>query len=71
MKQECSKYGRIVHIHLDPKSQGYIYLKFDSVQAAQKGHQVLHGRFFAGKQLNVSFVPDAVYHSNFPKAAHA
>lgn len=40
VKTECDdKYGRVVHIAVDPNSDGDIYVKFDSKAGAEKAYQ--------------------------------
>ena len=68
VKHECSKYGHVLHIHLDPESMGHIHLKFDTIGSCEKAIQVLNGRWFGGRQLAAYFVPEGIYHANFPKA---
>ena len=36
-------------------SQGYVYLKFGSVEAASAAQQMLHGRLFAGRKVVAEF----------------
>ena len=36
-------------------SQGYVYLKFGSVEAASAAQQTLNGRFFAGRKVVAEF----------------
>ncbi|KAJ3075103.1 hypothetical protein HDU98_009171 [Podochytrium sp. JEL0797] len=69
VKDECSKYGKIVHIAVDKNSQGFIYLKFDAIPFAQLAINALNGRFFAGKQISAACMLDVVYHARFPEAA--
>ena len=35
---------------------GFVYLQFDSVAAAGKAQQALHGRWFAGKMITATFM---------------
>ncbi|RKP27490.1 hypothetical protein SYNPS1DRAFT_26851 [Syncephalis pseudoplumigaleata] len=65
---ECSKFGRIVHIKLD-HSENEVYIKFDSTEASDQAIQALDKRWFGGKQISASLVPEAVYHAKYPKAA--
>ena len=44
------------HLH-----QGFVYLKFDSVDSARKAISALDGRWFAGKQIDASFIPEATF----------
>ncbi|CAI7671660.1 hypothetical protein N7533_005971 [Penicillium manginii] len=68
VRQECEeKYGHVVHISVDPNSQGDIYLKFDRVQGGENAIKGLNGRFFGGKQITAQPVVDAVYSSLFTR----
>lgn len=40
--------------------QGEIYVKFDSIESAQKAIQGLNGRWFGGKQVSAAFISDAI-----------
>ncbi|KAJ3384914.1 hypothetical protein HDU84_002578 [Entophlyctis sp. JEL0112] len=70
VKEECEKYGKIVHIAVDRNSMGYIYIKFDAIPYAQMAIKALNGRFFAGKQISATFMLDVVYHAKYPDAAY-
>jgi RNA-binding protein 39 len=48
---ECRKFGEVRHIAVDPDSDGHIYLKFDSIKAAQRAIDGLNGRYFAKRQV--------------------
>ncbi|KAJ5625010.1 hypothetical protein N7510_001319 [Penicillium lagena] len=68
VRSECEeKYGHVVHISLDPNSQGDIYLKFDRVQGGENAIKGLNGRFFGGRQITAQPVVDAVYSSLFSR----
>ncbi|KAL4939742.1 hypothetical protein BDV06DRAFT_214052 [Aspergillus oleicola] len=68
VRAECEeKYGHVVHISLDPNSQGDIYLKFDRVTGGENAIKGLNGRFFGGKQITAQPVVDAVYSSLFSR----
>lgn len=68
VKKECeSKYGRVVHIALDPNTQGDIYLKFERVSGGEAAIKGLNGRFFGGKTITAQPVVDAVYSSLFAR----
>ncbi|KAI9834192.1 MAG: hypothetical protein M1838_005550 [Thelocarpon superellum] len=68
VRAECEdKYGHVVHIALDPNSQGDIYLKFDRVQGGENAIKGLNGRFFGGRQISATPVVDAVYGSLFSR----
>ncbi|OIW27952.1 splicing factor, CC1-like protein [Coniochaeta ligniaria NRRL 30616] len=62
-----SKYGHVVHIALDPNSQGDIYLKFDKVQGGENAIKGLNGRYFGGRMISAAPVVDAVYSSLFSR----
>lgn len=67
---ECSKYGGIVHIHIDRESlEGNIYIKCPTVAVATSAMAALNGRFFAGKVIKASYIPISAYHMRFPEAA--
>lgn len=61
------KYGHVVHISLDPNSQGDIYLKFDKVQGGENAIKGLNGRYFGGRMITAAPVVDAVYSSLFSR----
>ncbi|KAF3355455.1 Putative exopolygalacturonase B [Verticillium dahliae VDG1] len=68
VRQEAeSKYGRVVHISVDPNSKGDIYLKFDKVQGGENAIKGLNGRYFGGRMIDASPVVDAVYSSLFSR----
>ncbi|KAB5583659.1 hypothetical protein GE09DRAFT_1079603 [Coniochaeta sp. 2T2.1] len=62
-----AKYGHVVHIALDPNSQGDIYLKFDKVQGGENAIKGLNGRYFGGRMISAAPVVDAVYSSLFSR----
>jgi len=65
---ECSKFGSLIHIYVDKHSQGFVYLKFGSIPAAQNAINALNGRWFAGRQIVADFVAESVYHHRFPES---
>ncbi|KAL9001993.1 MAG: hypothetical protein Q9188_005057 [Gyalolechia gomerana] len=70
VRAECTeKYGKVVHIALDPNTQGDIYLKFDKVQGGENAIKGLNGRFFGGRQISAQPVVDAVYSSLFSRTS--
>ena len=66
MRDESSKFGRLLHVHVEKASAGHVYLRFDSVAAAQAAYAAMHGRFFGGRQLHATYIPEAAYTSRFP-----
>lgn len=68
VRAECAaKYGHVVHISLDPNTQGDIYIKFDSVQGGENAIKGLNGRYFGGRMISAQPVVDAVYSSLFSR----
>jgi RNA-binding protein 39 len=68
VRQEAEeKYGHVVHISLDPNSQGDIYLKFDKVSGGENAIKGLNGRYFDGRMITAAPVVDAVYSSLFSR----
>ncbi|KAF2663747.1 splicing factor, CC1-like protein [Microthyrium microscopicum] len=66
VKAECEeKYGHVVHIALDPNTQGDIYVKFDRIDGGENAIRGLNGRFFGGRTISAQPVVDAVYSSLF------
>jgi len=69
VKQECEdKYGHVVHLAVDPNTQGDVYVKFDRIEGGENAMKGLNGRYFGGNMITVQPVVDAVYRSLF---AHA
>ncbi|KAJ8557363.1 hypothetical protein K7X08_002988 [Anisodus acutangulus] len=65
VKEECSKYGRVKHIHVDKNTSGYVYLRFDSVEAASRAQQAMHKRWFAGRSISAIFLQPYEYDAKF------
>ncbi|VVB13889.1 unnamed protein product [Arabis nemorensis] len=57
VQEECSKYGRVNHIYVDKNSAGFVYLRFESVQAAAAAQRAMHMRWFAQKMISAIFMP--------------
>jgi hypothetical protein len=45
-----------------------VYVKMESLEGAQKVQSVLHGRWFAGQQLEAHFFLLTEYQNRFPDA---
>ncbi|KAF2729611.1 hypothetical protein EJ04DRAFT_397905, partial [Polyplosphaeria fusca] len=57
IKGECgTRYSTVVHLAVDPNSDGDIYVKFKAVDGGLKAWQGLNGRLFNGRQLRASYV---------------
>ena len=68
VKDECGKYGEVRHVHVDRDSQGFVYLKFASVAAATAAKNVMHDRWFAGRQIAADYQFSAVYSKMWPES---
>ena len=55
IREECSKFGQVLFVHVDKDSRGFVYIKFGNVQAAVAAQKSLHGRWYNLKQLCVDF----------------
>lgn len=61
VRGECQdKYGKVIDLKVEKESEGEIYIKFDSVETADKAIKGLNGRWFGGKQVTASFISDAI-----------
>ncbi|EOX92355.1 Splicing factor isoform 1 [Theobroma cacao] len=65
VEEECSKYGRVKHIHVDKNSAGCVYLRFDSAEAAGKAQRAMHMRWFAGRSISALFMQPHEYEARF------
>ncbi|KAH8551360.1 hypothetical protein BGW37DRAFT_513218 [Umbelopsis sp. PMI_123] len=65
IKDECSQYGQITHVNVNDDSLGEVFLKFDSVSAGEHAVKALNGRWFGGKQITATYVPEAIYNARF------
>ncbi|QCD84785.1 RNA-binding protein 39 [Vigna unguiculata] len=56
VEEECSKYGRVKHIFVDKKSAGFVYLQFETVEAASAAQHAMHMRWFARRLISAIFM---------------
>eukprot|EP00999_Lentomonas_sp_LEN2_P002559 NODE_441_length_1499_cov_51.904519_g409_i0.p1 GENE.NODE_441_length_1499_cov_51.904519_g409_i0~~NODE_441_length_1499_cov_51.904519_g409_i0.p1 ORF type:complete len:486 (+),score=105.78 NODE_441_length_1499_cov_51.904519_g409_i0:107-1459(+) len=63
--EECQKYGALLHIYVDKHSKGNVFLKFQTLEAAQRAHQSLDGRWFARRLIGVDFLDEREYNMKF------
>ncbi|XP_016650766.1 PREDICTED: RNA-binding protein 39 [Prunus mume] len=68
VQEECSKYGNLRHIFVDKNTAGHVYLRFENTQAAINARHVLHGRWFAGKMIEATFMLPQNYEAKFPES---
>jgi len=64
----CSQFGSVAHIYLDQHSEGFVYVKMDSVSSAQKLFNALHQRSFANRSIIVEYIAESIYYQRFPEA---
>ncbi|KAI3664994.1 hypothetical protein L6452_43609 [Arctium lappa] len=69
VQEECSNYGRVKHIYVDKDSAGYVYLRFESVEAAARAQQAMHKRWFARRLISAIFLQPYEYDAKFKGAA--
>nr|XP_011466737.1 PREDICTED: RNA-binding protein 39 [Fragaria vesca subsp. vesca] len=65
VEEECSKYGRVKHIYVEKNSAGFVYLWFETVEAAAAAQRAMHLRWFAGRQISALFMQPQVYAAKF------
>ncbi|KXZ45570.1 hypothetical protein GPECTOR_53g156 [Gonium pectorale] len=65
VREECSRFGELVHVWVDPRSKGFVYLRFTTTQAAEAAHKALHGRWYGGRQILAEYQFLQVYNSHF------
>jgi len=67
---ECGKYGEVLHAHVDGHSpRGLVHVLFRDAAASHGAASAMHGRWFAGRLITVSFVDERAYHAQFADAA--
>ncbi|CAI9271953.1 unnamed protein product [Lactuca saligna] len=69
VEDECCNYGRVKHIHVDKHSAGYVYVRFESVEAASRAQQAMHKRWFARRLISAIFLQPYEYDAKFKSAA--
>ncbi|KAL9391260.1 hypothetical protein Peur_015180 [Populus x canadensis] len=66
VQEECSRFGNVKHIYVDKNSAGFVYMRFENMQAAINAQRALHGRWFAGKLITATFMVPQTYEAKFP-----
>lgn len=69
VEEECSKYGRVKHIHVDKNSAGFVYLRFESVEAAASAQRAMHMRWFARRLISAIYMKPQDYEAKFKGSA--
>lgn len=65
VEEECSKYGRVKHIYVDKRSAGFVYLQFETVEAASAAQRAMHTRWFAGRMISAIYMLPQMYETKF------
>ncbi|KAG2454354.1 hypothetical protein HYH02_001379 [Chlamydomonas schloesseri] len=65
VRDEGSRFGEVVHVWVDARSKGFVYLRYSSTQAAEAAHRALHGRWYGGRQLVAEYQFAQVYSTHF------
>uniref|UniRef100_A0A7N0T909 RRM domain-containing protein n=1 Tax=Kalanchoe fedtschenkoi TaxID=63787 RepID=A0A7N0T909_KALFE len=65
VEEECSNFGRVKHIFVDKSSAGYVYIRFDTIEAAMKAQRAMHMRWFARRLVSALFMPTYEYDTKF------
>jgi len=66
--EECGKFGRVKHIAVTKNSPGFVFVRFDSQQAATAAKDSLAGRWFAGKMITADYILEGSYGLKFPES---
>lgn len=66
VQSEASKYGRLLHIHVDAESDGVVFLRYQEVESAMNSLKDFNGRFFAARKVVAEYVVERSYESRFP-----
>lgn len=61
IREECAKFGNIIHIQVLKSKSGEIYIKYDQQASSQVAVASLNGRWFGGRQLIVKSIPFHVF----------
>lgn len=69
VKEECEKHGPVLHVGVQKDSSGEVYVLFSTLTGALTAAPAFHGRIFAGKAIEVNFIPENVWREKFPQVA--
>lgn len=67
VREECTKFGRVEHIHVPKTTEGDVFVRFASTDSAQAAVASLNGRWFGGLQVTALYIPLSDYLSRYPK----
>lgn len=65
VQEECSNFGRVKHIYVEKHSAGYVYLRFETVEAAVTAQRAMHMRWFARRLISAIFLQPRDYEAKF------
>jgi RNA-binding protein 39 len=68
VQEEAAKMGQVKHLFVDKTSKGNVWIRMGTIDAAIQVQRVMHGRWFASRQISAEFVPDAQYIAMYPQA---
>lgn len=60
-----NKYGQVEHVWVDRESNGFVYLKFGTLDAAKSAYNDLSGRYFNARRIAVEYQFTKVYDEYF------
>lgn len=61
---ECGKFGKIEHCYVEKsKPGGLVFLKFVAQESAALAAHSLHGRFFAGRMITITYLEPEQYNA--------
>ena len=64
VSEECSKFGRVLSCYVEKrKPGGLVYMMFDSIQTSMAAAASLHGRFFAGRMITVTYFDPSLFNA--------
>ena len=58
-------HAHTTNTHTNTQTQGFVYVKFEAVEAAVAARAALHGRFYSGLQIHAEFQFERLYSSVF------
>ncbi|KAJ1429727.1 Splicing factor, RBM39-like [Sesbania bispinosa] len=65
VEEECSKFGRVKHIYVDKRSAGFVYLRFETVEASSAAQRAMHMRWFARRLVSAIYMEPQIYEAKF------
>lgn len=66
VRDECNaRFGKVVHMRVEPLSQGCVYVMFEKEEYAKQARVMLQGRWFGGRLLSCVFVSEIDYRQRF------